>query len=245
MLLVTGPTGSGKTTTLYGALQGRNAASEKIITVEDPVEYQLPGITQVPVHRQAGVTFGTVLRSILRQDPDVVMVGEMRDSETAEVAVQASMTGHLVFSTLHTNDALSAVPRLLDLGVPDYLVAATLEGVLAQRLVRKNCATCQTAYEASPQQVALLADRPTGRTMLRRGVGCPQCRGTGFRGRVGIFELLLVTDDMREAITRRRSRSELRSIARDAGLVPLRVDGWQKVQAGITSIEEVLRVVQE
>ena len=245
MLLVTGPTGSGKTTTLYGALQGRNAASEKIITVEDPVEYQLAGITQVPVHRQAGVTFGAALRSILRQDPDVVMVGEMRDAETAEVAVQASMTGHLVFSTLHTNDALSAVPRLVDLGVPDYLVAATLEGVLAQRLVRKNCAACQTTYEASPQQVALLTDRPTGRTMLRRGVGCPQCRGTGFRGRVGIFELLLVTDDVREAITRRRSRSELRAIAREAGLVPLRVDGWQKVQAGVTSIEEVLRVVQE
>ncbi len=245
MLLVTGPTGSGKTTTLYGALQGRNAASEKIITVEDPVEYQLAGITQVPVHRQAGVTFGAVLRSILRQDPDVVMVGEMRDAETAEVAVQASMTGHLVFSTLHTNDALSAVPRLVDLGVPDYLVAATLEGVLAQRLVRKNCSACQTTYEASPQQVSLLADRPTGRTMLWRGVGCAQCRGTGFRGRVGIFELLLITDDVREAITRRRSRSELRSIAREAGLVPLRVDGWQKVQSGVTSIEEVLRVVQE
>ncbi len=245
MLLVTGPTGSGKTTTLYGALQGRDAASEKIITVEDPVEYQLTGVTQVPVHRQAGVTFGAALRAILRQDPDVVMVGEMRDSETAEVAVQASMTGHLVFSTLHTNDALGAVPRLLDLGVPDYLVAATLEGVLAQRLVRKNCPACQTAYEAPPQQVALLAERPVGRTILRRGVGCPQCRGTGFRGRIGIFELLLVTDEVREAITRRRSRAELRSIARDAGLVPLRVDGWQKVQSGVTSIEEVLRVVQD
>lgn len=245
MLLVTGPTGSGKTTTLYGALQGRNAAAEKIITVEDPVEYQLTGITQVPVHRQAGVTFGAALRSILRQDPDVVMVGEMRDAETAEVAVQASMTGHLVFSTLHTNDALSAVPRLLDLHVPDYLVAATLEGVLAQRLVRKNCLACQTTYEARPEQVALLTDRPTGRTTLRRGVGCPQCRGTGFRGRVGIFELLLVTDDVREAITRRQSRSELRALAHAAGLVPLRVDGWQKVQSGVTSIEEVLRVVQE
>jgi general secretion pathway protein E len=245
MLLVTGPTGSGKTTTLYGALQGRDAASEKIITVEDPVEYQLKGITQVPVHRQSGVTFGAALRAILRQDPDVVMVGEMRDGETAEVAVQASMTGHLVFSTLHTNDALGAVPRLLDLGVPDYLVAATLEGVLAQRLVRKNCVSCQVTYEPPPEQVALLAERPAGRTILRRGVGCPQCRGTGFRGRVGIFELLLITDDVREAIIRNRTRNELRAVAREAGLMPLRSDGWQKVQAGVTSIEEVLRVVQE
>ena len=155
------------------------------------------------------------------------------------------MTGHLVLSPLHTNDALGAVPRLLDLHVPDYLVAATLEGVLAQRLVRKNCPACQTTYEAKPEQIALLTDRPTGRTTLRRGIGCPQCRGTGFRGRVGIFELLVVTDEVREAITRRQSRSELRAIARDAGLVPLRVDGWQKVQAGITSIEEVLRVVHE
>jgi general secretion pathway protein E len=169
----------------------------------------------------------------------------MRDGETAEVAVQASMTGHLVFSTLHTNDALGAVPRLLDLGVPDYLVAATLEGVLAQRLVRKNCVSCQVTYEPPPEQVALLAERPAGRTILRRGVGCPQCRGTGFRGRVGIFELLLITDDVREAIIRNRTRNELRAVAREAGLMPLRSDGWQKVQAGVTSIEEVLRVVQE
>jgi general secretion pathway protein E len=245
MILVTGPTGSGKTTTLYGALHGRDAAAEKIITVEDPVEYQLAGITQVPVHRQAGVTFGAALRSILRQDPDVVMVGEMRDAETAEVAVQASMTGHLVFSTLHTNDALGAVPRLLDLRVPDYLVAATLEGVLAQRLVRKNCVACQIPYEPQPEQVALLAECPVGRTVLHRGTGCVECRGTGFRGRIGIFELLLVTDDIREAITKQRSRGELRAIARDAGLVPLRADGWRKVQAGTTSLEEVLRVVQD
>src|SRR5207244_7580119 len=151
MVLVTGPTGSGKTTTLYAALQRRDAATEKIITVEDPIEYQLTGITQMPVHRQAGVTFAAALRAILRQDPDVVMIGEMRDQETAEIAVQAAMTGHLVFSTLHTNDAVSAVPRLLDLGIPDYLVAATLEGILAQRLVRKICPDCRVDYAPAPE----------------------------------------------------------------------------------------------
>src|SRR5258706_9891685 len=171
MLLVTGPTGSGKTTTLYGALQTRTADAEKIITVEDPIEYQLARITQVPVHRQAGVTFATALRAILRQDPDVIMVGEMRDKETAEVAVQAAMTGHLVFSTLHTNDAVGAIPRLLDLGIPDYLVAATVEGVLAQRLVRRVCRECQ-------------------------GNGCKACPGTGSRGRVGLFGLISGTAEL-------------------------------------------------
>jgi general secretion pathway protein E len=220
MLLVTGPTGSGKTTTLYAGLQGRDAASEKIITVEDPIEYQLAGITQMPVHRQAGVTFAAALRAILRQDPDVVMIGEMRDRETAEVAVQAAMTGHLVFSTLHTNDAVSAIPRLLDLGIPDYLVAATLEGVLAQRLVRVLCTNCC-------------------------GGGCAACRGTGFRGRVGIFELIAVSDRMRDAITSNATRAELRALATADGLVPLRADGQRKVEAGLTTAEEVARVVQE
>ncbi|HEX2779377.1 MAG TPA: GspE/PulE family protein, partial [Gemmatimonadaceae bacterium] len=161
MVLVTGPTGSGKTTTLYAALQRREALAEKIITVEDPVEYQLAGITQMPVHRQSGVTFGAALRSILRQDPDVIMIGEMRDAETAEIAVQAAMTGHLVFSTLHTNDAIGAIPRLLDLGVPDYLVAATVEGVLAQRLVRRICDGCRTTYTPAVESAALVAGRPT------------------------------------------------------------------------------------
>src|SRR5262245_21754694 len=181
MFLVTGPTGSGKTTTLYAALQCRDSSTEKIITVEDPIEYQLGGITQMPVHRQAGVTFASALRAILRQDPDVVMIGEMRDQETAEISVQAAMTGHLVFSTLHTNDAISAIPRLLDLGIPDYLVAATLEGVLAQRLVRRICDDCRTDYEPSPDVVAQIAGRPVGRTRLTRGGGCPTCRGSGFR----------------------------------------------------------------
>jgi general secretion pathway protein E len=245
MLLVTGPTGSGKTTTLYAALQLRDGRREKIITVEDPIEYQLAGITQVPAHRQAGVTFATALRAILRQDPDVVMIGEMRDQETAEIAVQAAMTGHLVFSTLHTNDAVSAVPRLLDLGVPDYLVAGTLEGILAQRLVRKNCSACVTEYEPPAARVAAVAAKPVGRAKLLRGAGCSTCRGTGFKGRVGIFELLTMSDDLREAIARRAPRAELRAIALESGFAPLRVDGWDKVAAGTTTVEEVLRVVQD
>ena len=244
MLLVTGPTGSGKTTTLYAALQKRDTLAEKIVTVEDPVEYQLNGITQVPVHRQAGVTFATALRSILRQDPDVVMVGEMRDGETAEIAVQAAMTGHLVFSTLHTNDAIAAIPRLLDLGVPEYLVAATVEGVLAQRLVRRICTDCREEYRPSAEQVALLAGRPSKRVMLWRGTGCLACRGTGYRGRVGIYELLVMTDDIKDAVARRASRAELRALAERAGMRPLRVDGWTKIEAGLTTIAEVLRVVQ-
>ncbi|MEO7083003.1 MAG: GspE/PulE family protein [Gemmatimonadaceae bacterium] len=243
LLLVTGPTGSGKTTTLYAALQRRDALKEKIITVEDPIEYQLPGITQMPVHRQAGVTFGSALRAILRQDPDVVMIGETRDAETAEIAVQAAMTGHLVFTTLHTNDAISAVPRLLDLGVPDYLVGATLEGVLAQRLVRQICAGCREPYEATADALSVFAGS-SDRTVWR-GAGCDACRGTGYRGRIGIFELFAMTDDLRDAIAARESRSRLRALTADAGLVSLRDDGWLKVQAGLTTIEEVMRVVQE
>jgi general secretion pathway protein E len=245
MLLVTGPTGSGKTTTLYACLARRDTGSEKIITVEDPIEYQLAGVTQVPVHRQAGVTFGAALRSILRQDPDVLMVGEMRDRETAEIAVQAAMTGHLVFSTLHTNDAVGAVPRMLDLDVPEYLVGATLEGVLAQRLVRRICDNCRQNYHPSPESVALLAGRPIGKLRLQRGIGCAMCRGTGFKGRVGLFELLVMTDSVREAVSRRATRAALRTLAAETGMRSLRSDGWMKVEAGLTTVEEVLRVVQE
>lgn len=255
LVLVTGPTGSGKTTTLYAALQCRDAAVEKIITVEDPVEYQLGGVTQVPVHRQADVTFANALRSILRQDPDVVMVGEMRDGETADVAVQAAMTGHLVFSTLHTNDAIGAVPRLLDLGVPPYLLAATLEGVLAQRLVRRVCDVCRVAYTPTPDAIAAVRgdaswsstnDDPrfADQVTFTRGVGCPACRGTGFRGRLGLFELLPVTDAVKDAIGRHAGRAEVRAVAQEAGMRPLRMDGWQKVGQGLTTVEEVLRVVQ-
>jgi type II secretory ATPase GspE/PulE/Tfp pilus assembly ATPase PilB-like protein len=248
MLMVTGPTGSGKTTTLYAALQCRDADQEKIITVEDPIEYQLPGITQVPVHRQAGVTFGSALRALLRQDPDVLMVGEMRDTETAEIAIQAAMTGHLVFTTLHTNDAIGAIPRLLDLGVPEYLVAATVEGVLAQRLVRRICPECRVGYRPKPENVAAIASLssvPITELELFRGAGCPSCRGTGFRGRLGIFELLTMTDDLKDAVTHKRSRSQVRALALEGGLVPLRTDGWTKVQQGHTTVEELLRVVQE
>jgi general secretion pathway protein E len=244
MFLVTGPTGSGKTTTLYAALLRRDAGAEKIITVEDPVEYQLPGITQMPVHAHAGVTFGAALRSILRQDPDVIMVGEMRDGETANIAVQAAMTGHLVFSTLHTNDAVAAVPRLLDLGVPGYLLAATVEGVLAQRLVRRVCESCRVSYHPSPENLAIVAGRPMGREKMLRGAGCARCRDTGYRGRVGLFELLVMTEDVKEAVLRGASRAELRELALAGGMTPLHADGWSKVQAGITTVEEVLRVVQ-
>lgn len=245
MVLVTGPTGSGKTTTLYAALQTRDAGGEKIITVEDPIEYQLGSITQVPIHRQAGVTFASALRAILRQDPDVVMIGEMRDRETAEIAVQAAMTGHLVFSTLHTNDAIAAIPRLLDLGIPDYLVAATVEGVLAQRLVRKICANCRVAYDVPGDQIALLNGKPASMRSLSRGVGCDACRGTGFRGRIGLFELVILDDALKDAIVRRAGRAELRELGTRAGLQSIRADGWNKVKAGLTTIEEVLRVAQE
>jgi general secretion pathway protein E len=247
MLLVTGPTGSGKTTTLYAALQGRATGNEKIITVEDPVEYHLDGVTQVPVHRQAGVSFASALRSILRQDPDVVMIGEMRDPETAEIAIQAAMTGHLVFSTLHTNDAIGAIPRLLDLGIPDYLVSATLEGVLAQRLVRAICTACRETYTPDPARVAVLAGTSVAAATgieLTRGRGCAACRETGFRGRIGLFELLTLDDTMRDAVSRRASRAELRDLARASGMISLRDDGWQKVCAGITTVEEVLRVTE-
>ncbi|HEY4303831.1 MAG TPA: GspE/PulE family protein [Gemmatimonadaceae bacterium] len=244
MVLVTGPTGSGKTTTLYATVQQRDAAAEKIITVEDPIEYQLAGITQMPVHRQSGVTFGGALRAILRQDPDVVMIGEMRDEETAAIAVQAAMTGHLVLSTLHTNDAISAIPRLRDLGVPDYLVAATLEGVLAQRLVRRTCEACRTVYDPPPELVAMIARDASPDLRFTRGVGCSVCRGTGFRGRLGLFELIVIADDLRDAIARRAPRNALRSLSEQFEITSLRGDGWSKVQQGFTTIEEVARVIQ-
>jgi general secretion pathway protein E len=242
LLLVTGPTGSGKTTTLYAALGRRNVAAEKIITVEEPVEYQLAGVTQVPVQRQAGVTFASALRSILRQDPDVVMIGEMRDGETAEIAVQAAMTGHMVFSTLHTNDALSAIPRLIDLGVPEYLVAATIEGVLSQRLVRRVCERCRTTYRPDTTMVARIANSPVGNKTFTKGTGCAACRGTGFKGRLGIFELIAFTEELRWSVTRGASPAELRELCARGGTQPIAHDGWVKAQAGLTTVEEVARV---
>jgi len=245
IVLATGPTGSGKTTTLYAALALRSPDAEKIITVEDPVEYHLAGVTQVPVHAKAGVTFAAALRSLLRQDPDVLMVGEMRDSETAGIAVQAAMTGHLVFSTLHTNDAVSAITRLADLGVEPYMVASSLEGVLAQRLVRRICPDCRTRYQPDPQAVALLARQPVGGITLERGAGCTACRDTGYRGRTGLFELLTMSDDLRRVMAERPDSARLRTLAREAGMTTLLEDGWRKVQAGVTTVEEVLRVAGE
>jgi type II secretory ATPase GspE/PulE/Tfp pilus assembly ATPase PilB-like protein len=239
MILVTGPTGSGKTTTLYAALRLRDAAREKIITVEDPVEYAVDGITQVAVQRQAGVTFASVLRSILRQDPDVLMVGEMRDAETAELAVQAALTGHVVFSTLHTNDAVGAIPRLIDLGVPPYLVAATLDAVLSQRLVRRTCDRCREPY--TPDVIPPIASAAS--VVFTRGAGCAHCRHTGYQGRVGLFELLLLTPEMRNAIAGGVAAGRLAELG-GAGRMTMLQDGWAKAAAGITTIEEVLRVTQ-
>jgi type II secretory ATPase GspE/PulE/Tfp pilus assembly ATPase PilB-like protein len=244
ILLATGPTGSGKTTTLYAALDLRQRTAEKIITVEDPVEYHLDRVTQVPVNVKAGMSFGGALRSILRQDPDVLMVGEMRDAETAGIAVQAAMTGHLVFSTLHTNDAASAITRLADLKVEPYLIAGTVEGVLAQRLVRKICPECHERYKADPSAVALLAQQPVGKMTLARGRGCAACRDTGYRGRTGIFELLVMTDELRQALLKSPNAATLRELALAQGMATLKQDGWRKVQAGITTVEEVLRVAE-
>ena len=242
MVLVTGPTGSGKTTTLYSALRLRDAQAEKVITIEDPIEYQLTGITQVPVHTQAGVTFATALRSILRQDPDVLMVGEMRDSETAALAVQAAMTGHLVFSTLHTNDALGAIPRLLDLGVPTYLVAATLHAVMAQRLVRRICRACKSIDEQCLIDPQLVPSQFRTAT-FSRGRGCPACRGTGYQGRIGVFELVVPNEALRDAIGRGLLRRDLEALATTSGWCPFADDAWTKAAGGETTIDEVLRVI--
>ena len=245
LILVTGPTGSGKTTTLYSALGLRAARAEKIITLEDPVEYSLESVAQVPVHAETGVTFASMLRSILRQDPDVVFVGEMRDSETAELAVQAALTGHVVFSTLHTNDAVGAIPRLLDLGIPSYLVTSTLQAVLAQRLVRTICEACKERYIPDAAALAALGPADEAPAELYRGRGCAACRRTGYRGRTGLFELLALDDALREAVVTKPSCARLDQLARDSGMQTLRADGWAKVQAGVTTVEEVLRVTRD
>ena len=242
IVIAAGPTGSGKTTTLYSALALRDTTAEKVITVEDPVEYHLHGVTQIPVNRKAGMTFASALRSVLRQDPDVMMVGEMRDPETAEVAVQAAMTGHLVFSTLHTNDAPSAITRLLDLQVAPYQIAATVNGVLSQRLVRRVCAHCRERYRPDPQVISFISGEPEGRRYLVRGRGCDSCRGTGFTGRIGIFELLVVSEELNRAISAREPLARIRDLAEREGMLAMRHDGWVKVRGEVTTVEEVLRV---
>ena len=241
VVLVTGPTGSGKNTTLYAALSEINGEEVNICTVEDPVECNISGINQFQVNTGVGFAFSTALRSLLRQDPDIVMVGEIRDEPTANIAVQAALTGHLVLSTLHTNDAPGAVTRLLDLGVAPYLVSASLKGVLAQRLVRRICANCKTEYEP-PASIRKTVETAGGEvTKFYRGVGCRKCRNTGYAGRIAIHELFVPDDEMCEMINERISTKRLRAKTLEMGMVPLQHDGIEKVRAGIVSIEEVLR----
>jgi general secretion pathway protein E len=249
IFLVTGPTGSGKTTTLYSALSRINLPDKKIITIEDPIEYQMDGVNQIHVNSQIGLTFSAGLRHIVRQDPDVIMVGEIRDLETAEISIRAALTGHLVFSTLHTNDAPSAITRLIDMGAEDYLIASSLLGILAQRLVRVICPHCKTEAFPVPEmlkEIGFQYGYPKNKSdRFFEGRGCEQCNNTGFIGRVGIYELMLINDDIRKMTVGKADSNEIRKKALENGMRSLRDDGWLKVRQGITSISEVLRVTQE
>lgn len=244
IFLVTGPTGSGKSTTLYSAINFLNHPDTKIITVEDPVEYQMTGVNQVQVRREVGMTFAAALRSMLRQAPNIIMVGEIRDLETAEIAINASLTGHMVFSTLHTNDAASAVTRLVDIGVKPFLVSASLRAVLAQRLVRKSCKNCKESYVPEPkvlQALGINEIEAAGMTFLR-GKGCPKCNGVGYKGRMGIFEMFVVNEELQQMIYEGRTLVELRQKARELGMRTMREDGIRKVSSGLTTPDEVLKV---
>lgn len=246
LFLSTGPTGSGKTTTQYSVLHKLNTVEKNILTIEDPVEYQLPGVSQVQVNKKAGLTFASALRSFLRQDPDIIMVGEMRDLETADIAIESSLTGHLVLSTLHTNDAPSAVIRMVDMGVEPYLISATLIGVLAQRLARKICPKCKTSYQVPASELQRFGFRAKNQdemVELFRGQGCDNCRNTGYRGRIGIYELMIVNDEIRELVTRRAPLADVREAAKANGMFELKEDGLQKVLQGVTTPDEVMRVV--
>jgi general secretion pathway protein E len=255
ILLVTGPTGSGKTTTLYTSLCHLNRGDTKILTVEDPIEYQLEGINQVQVKPQIGLTFANALRSFLRQDPDVIMVGEIRDRETAQIAVQAALTGHLVLSTLHTNNASSSVTRLLDMGVEDYLLTSTVNGIVAQRLVRVLCSNCREPYAAPTELIDELQPRgnakgdprrrPTRKITLYRPHGCAQCNGTGYLGRTSILEMLVISDPIRQLVHRGADANEIQVAAIEGGMQSMYQNGIDKALAGTTSLEEVLRVTQE
>ncbi len=243
IVLVTGPTGSGKTTTLYSALSELNEIEDKLITTEDPVEYDIDGIVQVPIDSEIGNTFAACLRAILRQDPDRILVGEIRDVETAEIAVQASLTGHMVFSTLHTNDAPATVTRLRDMGVPPFLITATVEAILAQRLVRRICSGCREEIVPGADVIAdleMTSEQLVGKTFYR-GKGCEKCNRTGYKGRLGIYELLIMNDEMRDMIIRNASTEELREAARRAGMITLRESGMEGIFAGLTTADEVIR----
>ncbi len=246
ILLVTGPTGSGKTTTLYAALAQINATDKNIITIEDPVEIQLPGVGQIEVKPNIGLTFATGLRSVLRQDPNVILVGEIRDLETAEIAIQASLTGHLVFSTLHTNDAASAITRLVDMGVEPFLIASSLVAVLAQRLVRVLCKDCRESYPAGREELLEIGVKPPDRPVqIYRPGSCASCNYTGYHGRVGIFELMLVDDDIRAMVSQNIDSKSIKRKAQQKGMHTLRADGARKVLQGVTSVAEVLRATEE
>ncbi len=246
IILVTGPTGSGKTTTLYAALSQINAPDKNIITVEDPVEYQLLGIGQMQVNPKINLTFAAGLRSILRQDPDVIMIGEIRDRETAEIAIHASLTGHLVFSTLHTNDAASAATRLIDMGIEPFLVASSVVAILAQRLVRKVCSDCRQPYEPTEDELIRLGLPCSGaRPTFYRGTGCPACSLTGYRGRTGIYEILLMDDELRRLVGAKADAAAIKQAAMTKGMVPLKLDGAARVARGLTTTEEVMRLTQQ
>jgi type II secretion system protein E len=242
IVLSTGPTGSGKTTTLYAAVDRIRTGREKIITVEDPVEYELAGVPQVPVNDKVGLTFANALRALLRQDPDIMLVGEIRDEETADIATHAALTGHLVLSTLHTNDAATALTRLIDLGIEPYLVASTVEAVLAQRLVRRICESCRAPVALSPEQATALAASSIGLDRAWRGTGCAACRNTGYRGRTGIYELLVMDEDLRTALHEDASAGRLTRMAVSKGMRLLKDDGIRLIRSGVTTVEEVLRV---
>jgi type IV pilus assembly protein PilB len=246
MILVTGPTGSGKSTTLYATLNIVSKPEINVITVEDPVEYRLPGINQVQVNNKAGLSFAAALRSILRSDPDVVLIGEIRDHETAQIAVEAALTGHLVLSTLHTNDAPSAITRLTEMGIEPFLVGSALDCVLAQRLTRRLCSKCKEPYRpeaADLERVGFPWSPSEPLPELYRPVGCPSCSKTGYKGRVALHEVMSVGEHVERLTVERASAAVISEVARDEGMVTLRMDGWLKVREGTTSIEEVLRVV--
>lgn len=258
MVLVTGPTGHGKTTTLYAILNILNTPKVNITTIEDPIEYQLPKVNQTQVNVKAGITFGNGLRALLRQNPDIIMIGEIRDEETVEIAIQSALTGHLVLSSLHTNDAPSAIPRFIDMGAQPFLLSSTINLILAQRLVRKICTTCIESYKITPEingliaeQIAISGDKKTANKnievpqTLYRGKGCNVCNHSGFRGQIGIFEILKMTEPIKDLILKSAAASEIRKMSITEGMLTLFKDGLSKVESGVTTIEEVLRVVRE